>query len=143
MNFGENQVMVLFRRSMFPLAIILLIAGCTAVNTVNLAGRVGENRDIVVTTGGVDQPYRSIGIIQITRTGSWLLGFIPLLPADLDNAFRETLADEATHYGADAVINVNFYELQYPLLLKIVLVFSVISLQYVVVTGEMVEFVDK
>jgi len=124
------------------LFIIVILVGCTAVTTVNVGGRLGPDQKITITTGDLDRPYRSIGFTQMSRTGVWLLGFIEIMPAQLDDALTETLADEAYHRGADAVINVQFYEMQYPLLLKLLSVLAIVSPQYVVVTGELVEFIE-
>ena len=122
--------------------IMTLFAGCTAITTVNVDGKLGPSKDIIVTTGDIDREYRSLGFTQISRTGLWLLGYIEIMPAQLDDALSETLADEAHHRGADAVINVQFYEMQYPPLIKLLSIFAIISPQYTVVTCELVEFVD-
>ena len=122
--------------------ILTFIAGCTAITTVNVNGRIGPSKDIIVTTGDLDREYRSLGFTQISRHGIWLLGYIEIMPAQLDDAIIETLADEAHHRGADAVINVQFYEMQYPPLIKLLSVLSIISPQYTFVSGELVEFID-
>jgi len=134
--------MRVFSKPLIFILIFTLIAGCTAVTTVNVGGKIGPMKDIIVTTGDIDRPYHSIGFTQISRTGLWLLGYIEIMPARLDDAIAETLADEAQHYGADAVINVMFYEIQYPPLLKLLSIFAILSPQYAMVTGEMVEFTD-
>ncbi len=126
----------------FILFLTVILVGCTAVTTVNVGDGLGPDQKIIVTTGDLDRPYRSIGFTQMSRTGVWLLGFIEIMPAQLDDVLTETLADEAYHRGADAVINVLFYEMQYPPLLKLLSVLAIVSPQYVVVTGELVEFVD-
>ena len=124
------------------LFLVIILVGCTAVTTVNVGGGLGPDQKIIVTTGDLDRSYRSVGFTQLSRTGVWLLGFIEIMPAQLDDALTETLADEAYHRGADAIINVQFYEMQYPPLLKLLSVLAIVSPQYVVVTGELVEFVD-
>jgi len=127
----------------FPAAgliVAVILTGCTAVNTVTLHGRIGEQRQVQITTGDLDRPCRSIGVIQVTLTGCWLFGFIDLVPANLDEALQTKLAAEAARYGADAVINVTFKEWQYPLLLKLVSVATILSPQFATVTGELVEF---
>jgi len=131
-----------FRLITATVVITSLITGCTAVNTVTLNGRIGDSREIRVATGDLDRSYRSIGVTRITLTGSWLFGFIDLFPARLGDALQVRLAAEAERYGADAVVNVTFIELQYPPLLKILSIFTVLSPQYVLVTGELVEFTD-
>ena len=129
-------------RILLVLIVTLLFAGCTAITTVNVNGRIGPSKDIIVTTGDLDREYRSLGFTQISRHGIWLLGYIEIMPAQLDDAIIETLADEAHHRGADAVINVQFYEMQYPPLIKLLSVLSIISPQYTFVSGELVEFID-
>ena len=124
------------------LALVLCLAGCTVINTHHFGGSVKLEREILLTTGDIDRPYRSIGFTQVTSTGLWLLGFIEVIPASLDEAVRDALAVEALQQGADAVININWYEMQYPLAYRFLMIFSVLSPQVAIVTGELVEFID-
>lgn len=119
----------------------LVCCGCTAAHTVALAGRVGRGREIIVTTVDLDQPYRPIGVGQVTVTGLWLFGCIDLVPASLDRALKDALTAEAEKAGADAITNLRAYELQYPPLLKAPSVVTVLSPQYAMATGELVEFI--
>jgi hypothetical protein len=123
------------------IAVFFFAAGCTATHTAKLGGVTGAYKQVIISTGDIDREHRSIGIVQVTSTGMWLLGFFNILSADFESAITNELSEEARFYGADAVINVQFYELQYPLLLKVISVFSILSPQYAVVTGELVEFI--
>ncbi|MFC2150878.1 hypothetical protein ACFLQV_05180 [Calditrichota bacterium] len=124
------------------LAALLLLSGCTAVNTFSVSGLNANGDDVIVTTGDLMRDYRSIGITQISVTGTWLLGYISIVPANLQDAIKTELVAEAGKFGADAVINIQYFEMQYPPLLKFLSIFAIISPQYAIVTGELVEFVE-
>ncbi len=121
---------------------LLLTVSCTATNTVSLSRLEAGGGDILITTGTPDRAYRSIAITQVSVTGMWLFGYVSLMDAELDEAVREELTLEASKQGADAVINIQFYQIQYPPLLKILSIFAILSPQYAFVTGELVEFTE-
>lgn len=62
---------------------------------------------IFVTSGTVNRDHEVIKAIQITKGGFWLWGVVPVITADLKDAFK-VLEEEAEKAGADAVINVTF-----------------------------------
>ncbi|MBM3328829.1 MAG: hypothetical protein FJY67_05040 [Calditrichaeota bacterium] len=129
------------RMNLPTLLALACLSGCAAETTVHLGGSLKGDREIVLTTGSLDQPVRSIGITQVSRYGLALFGFFDLWPADLREVLNRDLRDAAARTGADAVVNLQFFEMQYPAALKILSILTVVSPRYAFATGELVEFV--
>ena len=86
-------------------------AACTVVNTAVLPNNPNV-RTPFVTTGDIQGPYQSLGLIQITRKGHMLFGFVDLVGTDLQSGFGETLLPEIQRLGGDGAINVRFHQSQ-------------------------------
>ena len=99
---------------MRPLAALVLLAltGCTVIHTATVAaGR--EPPDVVVTAGDLPEPYESLGLLQVTRSGVLLFGFADLVGTDLQAGFQQALIPEVRRLGGDAAIHVRFHQTQY------------------------------
>lgn len=124
-------------------ALAACLAGCTATSVYVYPQRVQER--YLVTTGDSDRPYRSMGYIQITKKGADILGFIPIVSADLEAMFGDELLHELERTGADGIINVRFYERQWTPLQRIGFLLTVIVWvpTYVELTGELIQFAPE
>jgi len=89
----------------------LALVGCTSINTAALPQGQGRG-DIYVTTGDVNEPYTSLGILQATRKGAVVFGFWDPAGTDLQRGL-EDLVPEARAMGGDAIINLRFEQTQY------------------------------
>jgi hypothetical protein len=99
----------------------------------------GGGRDLFVTSGDIGVPYRSLGLVQTTRKGVVVFGWVDPAGTDLQAGFDD-LMREARVAGADGVINVRYHQTQYQTLTRaVVLVLFFIPLPAeVTVTGELV-----
>lgn len=132
-------------------ALLLLVAcaasGCTTVSMAKLAETKPGARPIVVTTGGVDRPYQSLGLVQIYRAGT-AFGWISV-PTDveLEPVINDYLVPEAERRGADAVIHLRFRETNYSPAFRTFMCFPLwiwVPLHIsVTVSGELVKFTDR
>ena len=96
--------------SLIPFCLFLF--NCTSVNTVRVNGDIKPGSNFV-TTGSIKKPYKSMGLIQVMKRGSYFTGYIPIVEADLQTGFKEVLEPAIKQAGADGVINVQFTEIQY------------------------------
>jgi hypothetical protein len=118
----------------------MALAGCTTVNVARLpANRTG--RDVFVTTGDHEGPYTSLGVVQTTRRGLVLFGFVDPAGTDLESGFRESLLPQVRSLDGDGIINVRFQQTQYPLPTRILfaLLFFVPLPSEVTLSGEVVK----
>ena len=90
---------------------LAMLAACSVQNAYVYPENVKQK--YVITTGDVDQPYDSLGYIQVTKTGATLFGFVDILDADLEGLFEQDLLDEIEKAGADGLVNMHFHETQY------------------------------
>lgn len=127
------------RRVTLVAALMLGPLGCTTVTHTALPGRGG--RELFVTTGDVTRPYRSLGLLQTTRKGVLVFGFLDPAGTDLRAAVSD-LVSEAHQLGGDGVINVRFDQTQYLLPTRILaaLLFFLPLPSEVTVTGEVIRF---
>jgi hypothetical protein len=123
--------------------LVACLAGCTATSVYVYPQRVQER--YLITTGDSDRPYRSLGYIQITKKGADILGFIPIVSADLEAMFGDELLHELERSGADGIINVRFYERQWTPLQRIGFLLTVVVWvpTYVELTGELIQFAPE
>jgi hypothetical protein len=122
--------------------IFLLVAltGCTMVNVARLPqSRAG--RDVFVSTGDPEGPYTSLGLVQTTRKGVVLFGFLDPAGTDLESGFRESLLPQVRSLDGDGIINVRFQQTQYPLPTRILfaVLFFIPLPSQVTLTGEVVK----
>ena len=98
-------------RLLVALALVAL-TGCTVINTSNVpSDRSGK--DIFVTAGDIPEAYESLGMVQATRSGVLLFGFVDVVGTDLDAGFKEVLIPQVREMGGDGAINVRFRQTQY------------------------------
>jgi hypothetical protein len=98
-------------RLLLALALVAL-TGCTVVNTTSVpSDRSGK--DVFVTAGDIPEPYESLGMVQATRSGVLLFGFVDVVGTDLDAGFKEVLIPQVREMGGDGAINVRFRQTQY------------------------------
>jgi len=84
---------------------------CTIVNTAVLPSDPKMHSPFV-TTGDIQGPYQSLGLLQITRKGHLLFGFVDLVGTDIQTGFTETLMPEVRRLNGDGIINVRFHQTQ-------------------------------
>lgn len=115
-------------------------SGCTVVNQVRVPSTPGGPKTFV-TAGDIDQPYESLGIVQVKRGGLLLFGFADPVGTDLEAGFTRSLIPEIERLGGDGAVNVRFEQTQYlPVTRAIFAVFFIIPLpSQVVVSAEVVK----
>ena len=107
---------------MLPAALIggtlLTASGCTAVNYTQLpqARTPGE---LLITQEALQEPYESMGVLQLTRKGPILFGFADVVGTDLETAVAE-LGPQIRARGADGLVNVRVEQTQYTTFRKII-----------------------
>jgi len=98
-------------RLLIALALVAL-TGCTVINTASVpSDRSG--RDVFVTAGDIPEPYETLGMVQATRSGVLLFGFVDVIGTDLNAGFKEVLIPQVREMGGDGAINVRFRQTQY------------------------------
>lgn len=104
---------------------ILLLAagaGCTVINTATVpSDRSGG--EIFVSAGDIPEPYESLGMIQVTRSGVLLFGFVDVIGTDLQAGFEKVLIPEIKRLGGDGAINARFHMTQYTPITKALFAF--------------------
>jgi hypothetical protein len=122
-------------------ALLACAAGCTATSVYRYPDSIQQR--YLITTGDTDRPYESLGYVQITQKGADILGFIPIVSADLESIFGDALIREIERAGADGIINVHFYERQWTPAQRIGFLLSIVVWvpTYVELTGELIRFV--
>ncbi len=117
-----------------------LSSGCTAVDFAHLPthSRPGEP---FITQSGLNEPYDSVGLVQITRRGARAFGFADPAGTDLA-AITEELLPEIRRANADGMINARFIATPITTTAKILgLIFFFAPLPTeVTVCGELVRF---
>ncbi len=98
-------------RLLLALALVAL-TGCTVINTTSVpSDRSG--RDVFVSAGDIPEPYETLGVVQATRSGVLLFGFVDVIGTDLDAGFKDVLIPQVREMGGDGAINVRFRQTQY------------------------------
>lgn len=88
------------------------LTGCTVINTASvLSDRSGQ--DIFLTAGDIPEPYESLGMVQATRSGVLLFGFVDVVGTDIQAGLSEVLIPQVREMGGDGAINVRFRQTQY------------------------------
>ncbi|OJT20904.1 hypothetical protein BO221_28830 [Archangium sp. Cb G35] len=91
---------------------LVALTGCTVINTASVpSDRSG--RDVFVTAGDIPESYETLGMVQATRSGVLLFGFVDVVGTDLDTGFKEVLIPQVRAMGGDGAINVRFRQTQY------------------------------
>ncbi|ATB27709.1 hypothetical protein [Melittangium boletus] len=126
-------------RLLFSLVLVTL-TGCTLVNTATVSSdRSGQ--DIFVTAGGISEPHESLGLVQATRSGVLLFGFVDVVGTDLEAGFKDVLIPQVRSMGGDGAINVRFHQTQYLPVTKVMgaILFFIPLPSRVTVTAEVVK----
>jgi hypothetical protein len=98
-------------RLLIALALVAL-TGCTVINTASVpSDRSG--RDVFVTAGDIPEAYETLGMVQATRSGVLLFGFVDVIGTDIDAGFKDLLIPQVREMGGDGAINVRFRQTQY------------------------------
>ncbi len=119
---------------------LMALTGCTVINTAALpSDRSGQ--ETFVTAGDIPEPYESLGIVQATRSGVLLFGFVDVVGTDIDAGLREVLVPQVREMGGDGAINVRFRQTQYlPVTKALGAIFFIFPLpSSVTVTAEVVK----
>ncbi|HVG62890.1 MAG TPA: hypothetical protein VNA24_30260 [Hyalangium sp.] len=91
---------------------LVALTGCTVINTAAVpSDRSGQ--DIFVSAGDIPEPYESLGIVQATRSGVLLFGFVDVVGTDIEAGLNEVLIPQVREMGGDGAINVRFRQTQY------------------------------
>jgi hypothetical protein len=88
------------------------LLSCTVIDTARVPSDRG-GREIFVTAGDIPEPYDSLGLVQVTRSGPLLFGFIDVAGTDLEAGFHDVLIPTIRELGGDGAINVRFHQTQY------------------------------
>jgi hypothetical protein len=121
-------------------ALLACAAGCTATSVYRYPQSIQQR--YLITTGDTDRPYQSLGYVQITQKGADILGFIPIVSADLESIFGDALIREIERAGADGIVNVHFFERQWTPAQRIGFLLSIVP-TYVELTGELIKFAPE
>jgi hypothetical protein len=91
---------------------LVALTGCTVINTAAVpSDRSGQ--DIFVAAGDIPEPYESLGIVQATRSGVLLFGFVDVVGTDIEAGLKDVLIPQVREMGGDGAINVRFRQTQY------------------------------
>jgi hypothetical protein len=117
--------------------------GCTVVNMAKISSDPG--RPVFVTAGDIDTPYESLGVVQVSRGGLLLFGFVDPVGTDIQAGFQETLIPEIKALGGDGAINVRFRQTQYTPAARVLgAIFFVVPLpSRVTITAEVVRLKSR
>jgi hypothetical protein len=88
------------------------LTGCTVINTAAVPSDRG-GQDIFVSAGDIPEPYESLGMVQATRSGVLLFGFIDVVGTDIQAGLADVLIPQIRQMGGDGAINVRFRQTQY------------------------------
>jgi hypothetical protein len=89
------------------------LTGCTVVNTATVPSSRQQGQDVFLTAGDIPEPYESLGLVQATRSGVLLFGFVDVVGTDIQAGLQEVLAPQIREMGGDGAINVRFRQTQY------------------------------
>jgi hypothetical protein len=116
-----------------------LMSGCTAVSYTPVPARTSGS-GIFLTAEGVEGPYQSLGVIQLTRKGMLVFGFWDPVGTDLAGALEE-IQPQIRASGADGLVNVRVHTTPFTTadrVLGAILFFAPRAAQ-VTITGELVK----
>jgi hypothetical protein len=91
---------------------LVALTGCTVINTASVpSDRSGQG--IFVTAGDIPEAYESLGLVQATRSGVLLFGFVDVVGTDIEAGLKDVLMPQVQEMGGDGAINVRFRQTQY------------------------------
>ena len=114
---------------------------CTIVNTAVLPNDPNLHAPFV-TTGDIQGPYQSLGLLQVTRKGHLLFGFVDVVGTDIQTGFNEVLMPELRRLNGDGIVNVRFHQTQVlpaTQVVQAILFFIPFLWTEVTITGEVVK----
>lgn len=117
---------------------VIALSSCTAVSFAPLPVQRAPGQ-IFVSAEGLQEPYESVGIVQVTRRGVLLFGFADPAGTDLQAAVSE-VETQIRRAGADGVINTKIQQTNYTTIARIfgaIFFFAPLPAE-VTVTGELV-----
>ena len=119
---------------------LMALTGCTVINTAALPSERG-GQEVFITAGDIPEPYESLGVVQATRSGVLLFGFVDVVGTDIEAGLREVLMPQVREMGGDGAINVRFRQTQYLPVTKVIgAIFFIFPLpSSVTVTAEVVK----
>ncbi len=119
---------------------LVALTGCTVINTAAVSSD-RNGKDIFVTAGDIPERYETLGLVQATRSGVLLFGFVDVIGTDLDAGFKDVLIPQVRQMGGDGAINVRFRQTQYLPVTKVVgaILFFIPLPSSVTVTAEVVK----
>lgn len=88
------------------------LCACTAVETATLPSDRSGRGGIFITQEDLNEPYESLGLVQATRRGTLVFGFIDPAEANLAGAIAD-LEPEVRKRGGDGIINFRYTMTQY------------------------------
>lgn len=91
---------------------LMALTGCTVINTASLPSERG-GQEVFITAGDIPEPYESLGVVQATRSGVLLFGFVDVVGTDIEAGLRDVLMPQVREMGGDGAINVRFRQTQY------------------------------
>jgi len=91
---------------------LMALTGCTVINTAALPSERG-GQEVFITAGDIPEPYESLGVVQATRSGVLLFGFVDVVGTDIEAGLRDVLMPQVREMGGDGAINVRFRQTQY------------------------------
>lgn len=115
------------------------LSGCTVVNTVSVPSERGK--DVFVTAGDITEPHEVLGVVQASRSGVLLFGFVDVVGTDLEAGFKEVLLPHIRELGGDGAVRVRFHMTQYTPVAKVLgaIFFFVPLPSQVTLTGQVVK----
>ena len=131
------------RNLLVPVVVVLALwagTGCTTINVAQIpSDRSGT--EIFLSAGDIPEPYDTLGVVQATRSGVRLFGFLDPVGTDIQAGLRDVLIPQIRDMGGDGAINVRFNQIQYAPVTQVVMaVFFFIPLpSSVTVSGEVVK----
>jgi hypothetical protein len=97
---------------------LLALTGCTVINTAQVpSDRSGK--EIFVTAGDIAEPHQVLGVVQASRGGVLLFGFVDVVGTDLEAGFHEVLIPQIRQMGGDGAVRARFHMTQYTPVAKV------------------------
>jgi hypothetical protein len=117
--------------------LVALVSGCTAVNVAQVPSTV-RARDVFIISGDLNEPYESLGLLQVTRKGVVVFGGLDAAGTNLAAGFQDMIL-HVRQMGGDGAINVQWHQIQYTTLAQVFSIFLLGMLPgEVTITGEVV-----
>jgi hypothetical protein len=95
------------------LPVLLALSGCTVIDTAVVPSQRGNPNEVFVTAGDIMEPHDVIGLVQASRHGVLLFGFLDPIGTDLESAFVDTLIPYIKELGGDGAVRARFHMTQY------------------------------